>query len=70
MNLRALVTPAKPAAAAAVAYDGQAGEIEVSSGQALRIETSPGGREVLNAVVPEGKRWIVYVKVNVKEFDA
>jgi hypothetical protein len=43
--------------------------IGVSAGQSLIIETSPGGAEILNAVVPAGKSWSVTVEVNVIETD-
>ena len=69
MQLQTIVTPAKPAVAQKVAYAGQAGGIEVTSGQTLKIESSPAGEEVLSAEVPAGKKWTVYVKVDIQESD-
>lgn len=67
MQLQAITTPAK---AAQVSYSGQASGIEITGEQALRIETSPGGVEILDALVPKEKRWMVAIKVTIQEFDA
>ena len=69
MQLRAIVTPAKLAVPQKVAYTGQAGNIEVTSGKTLKIETTPGGGEILETTVPAGKKWTVYVKVEIQESD-
>ena len=69
MQLQTTVTPARPAVLRKVTYSGQVGDINVASGQSLRVESSPGGEEILNAVVPEGKRWVAHVKVDIQEFD-
>lgn len=70
MQLQTTVTPAKPASGEKVSYGGQVGNVKMSSGQTLKIESSPGGEEILNVAVPEGKRWSVYVQVKIQEFDA
>jgi len=43
---------------------------EMVNGLALKIETSPDGVEILNADVPEGKKWDVAIQVTVTETDA
>ena len=58
-----------PAKAEQVSYFGRVGGIEATEGQTLKIETSPDGTEILNALVPEGKRGVVSVKVSVQECD-
>ncbi len=70
MQLRSIVTPAKPATAEKIAYTGQLGGIVVDDGQVLKIETSYDGEEILRVGPPAGKRWVAYVKVDVQEFDA
>jgi len=40
---------------------------QVAPGQSLRIETSPGGEELLDVEVPAGKVWTCYVYVRVVE---
>lgn len=40
------------------------------AGQQLRAETSPGGVELFNEVVPAGKQWEVTVTVRIKQTDA
>jgi len=44
--------------------------LTVAAGKHLKIETSPAGVSVLDAVVPEGKEWEVTVTVHVVETDA
>ena len=48
---------------------GEQGDIVVSAGQQLIIETSPGGTEVLDATVPAGTQWTVTISVDVRETD-
>ena len=69
MQLQTIVTPAKPAVSQRIAYTGQQGRVEVPAGQRLKIETSPGGGEILDVEVPAGKKWNVYVKVDIQESD-
>jgi len=47
-----------------------ADSFSVAAGQSLKIETSPGGAEVLDAECPAGKAWTVSVRVTVTETDA
>lgn len=49
---------------------GQESNIPVAAGQILRIETSPGGAEILDVEVPVGKAWSVRIIVEVHETDA
>lgn len=42
----------------------------VPAGKTLTVETSPGGEEILSAVVPAGKSWLVTVVIDVSETDA
>ena len=44
--------------------------LTVAAGKHLKIETSPAGVDVLDAVVPEGKQWNVTITVHVVETDA
>ena len=41
-----------------------------TAGQHLKVETTPQGVEILDAVVPEGKKWTVSVYVDLREEDA
>ncbi len=43
--------------------------VDVPAGKSVKIETTPGGIEILNVVVPAGKRWEVSFGVDVREFD-
>ena len=40
---------------------------ELVAGKHLKIETSPGGEELLDAVVPAGKTWDINLTVNIVE---
>ncbi len=44
--------------------------VELTTSQRLKIETSPGGEELLDVVVPLGKHWSVGITVTVTETDA
>ena len=44
--------------------------VEVTAGNRLTIETSPGGTEVLDISVPEGKVWTARLTVEIIEVDA
>jgi len=46
------------------------GRFELVAGKRLKIETTPDGAEVLDAVVPSGKVWAVTISVAVIETDA
>ena len=54
------------------AYDTLIGgeEFAVSAGQSLKVETSPGGSEILSEECPRGKSWAAYVFVKIVETDA
>ncbi len=43
------------------------GNITVVAGQSLKIETTPGGVELLNDVCPTGKTWKVAISVSIDE---
>lgn len=45
-------------------------ELVIPAGKHLRIETSPDGDEVLDAVVPAGKVWTVQIHMTITETDA
>ena len=47
-----------------------AGNVTLSAGQTLKIEATPGGPEILEATVPEGKVWNVGLSVHVSESEA
>lgn len=42
-------------------------DFELTTGQSLKIETSPNGEEILDVTVPEGKTWNVHVAVVITE---
>ena len=42
----------------------------LTAGMHLKIETSPGGAELLDAVVPEGKTWQVDINLVITDNDA
>ncbi len=48
---------------------GEESSLVIGAGKTLRIETSPGGGEVLGAVVPTGKVWTVTISVDIDETD-
>jgi len=58
-----------PATAARDVSIGSA-SVSLTAEQYLKIETSPGGEEVLNAQVPAGKAWSVVIHITVCESDA
>ena len=60
MNLR---TEDRPATVTHLGSDG----FIAAAGQHVRIETSPGGIEHLDAVVPVGKTWQVTINVHIQE---
>jgi len=55
-----------PAIAAKSNYSGS-GEVEVSGGKHLKIETTPDGLDILDAVVPGGKLWKVKIDISIEE---
>lgn len=46
------------------------GNLTLSVGKHLTIETSPGGEEYIDVVVPDGKLWNIRVSVSITETDA
>lgn len=54
---------------ARVKRSGEESGVVIAEGQRLRIETSPGGAEVLDVDVPAGKQWVVTVSVSIDETD-
>ncbi len=42
---------------------------EILYGKGIKIETSPGGAEILDETVPEGKKWRVYIHLEITETD-
>ena len=50
-------------------YNGQE-KFNISAGKHLKIETSPEGNEILDAIVPTGKKWLVSILVSVQEENA
>jgi len=63
MELRKVNFPAIPAKSN---YSGS-GNVEVTGGKHLKIETTPGGLDILDAVVPEGKMWKVKIDISIEE---
>ncbi len=46
---------------------GQQSGIPIAVGQSLRIETSPGGEEILNIECPPGSSWTARIIVEISE---
>ena len=46
------------------------GAVLLTAGQSFKIETSPGGAELLEITCPEGKVWLASVRVEYKEENA
>lgn len=44
-------------------------EIVIPAGKSLKIETSPGGEEILDVECPEGKVWSALVFVRLVQTD-
>ncbi|MBU1621850.1 MAG: hypothetical protein KJ604_20535 [Gammaproteobacteria bacterium] len=44
--------------------------LDLVAGKHLKVEASPDGSEILDAVVPEGKNWHVTVSIYIEETDA
>jgi len=42
-------------------------ELDIAAGKSLKIETTPGGEEILNAEVPAGKTWSTIIIVEISE---
>ncbi len=49
---------------------GEQTDLAVAAGQRLTVETSPGGAEVLDEIVPANKLWTVSLSVKIVETDA
>ena len=47
-------------------YIGQDADIDISAGQRLKIETTPGGEEVLNWECPAGESWSARIIVELQ----
>jgi len=52
-----------------VVKSGQEAGIPVPAGRSIKIETSPGGEEILDVECPVGKSWSVRVIVEIDETD-
>lgn len=46
---------------------GEQGNIVLPAGRVFKIETTPGGAEVLEVTVPAGKVWTVVISVSIDE---
>jgi len=44
--------------------------VAVTAGQSVKVETTPGGSELLDVACPAGKAWSVRVQVEIIETDA
>lgn len=51
-------------------YNGSQGIDALAAGKHIKIETSPAGEEMLDAVVPTGKIWDAYVSITIRERNA
>lgn len=51
-----------------VTYQGQ-GVFTIVGGKYLKIESTPDGQEVLNEIVPQGKKWVISVSLLITEVD-
>lgn len=48
---------------------GEEADVVIPAGKRLRIETTPDGVEILDALVPSGKQWTATVSVSIDETD-
>ena len=55
---------------ALVVKSGEVDGYEIPAGRALKIETSPGGDDLLNVTCPAGKVWNAHIRVELTESDA
>lgn len=55
---------------AATLLSGHESNIALSAGETLKIETSPGGEDVLAAECPAGKVWSARIIIEITETDA
>jgi hypothetical protein len=46
---------------------GSEDNIIIVAGKRLKIETTPGGNEILDVTVPDGKQWIAAISVDIIE---
>jgi len=44
--------------------------VEIAAEKRLKIKTSPDGEEIFNEKVPTGKKWSVYIYLEIRETDA
>ncbi len=63
MTLTETQTPAK------TKKTGEETNLVITAGQRLTIETSPGGAEILDDVVPAGKEWRATIGISIDEVD-
>jgi len=57
-----------PALGARSSYSGS-GHFGVVGEKHLKIETTPRGKEILNVVVPKGKKWDIRLTIAITETD-
>jgi len=50
-------------------YTGR-GVYSATTGKSLKIETSPGGEDILDVEVPTGKVWEISISLSITESDA
>ncbi len=46
------------------------GGFTATAGKHIKIEVSPGGEEIMDAVVPAGKKWSGTISLQIKEENA
>lgn len=52
---------------AKLVLSGHEASIMISAGQSLKVETSPEGEEILNAICPMGKTWTAKIIIEITE---
>ena len=43
---------------------------DIPAGKTLKVETFPAGEEIINRVVPSGKKWSVWINIDIVERNA
>ena len=67
MNSTRMARLARPVASTGTCYQGV---VTVTAGQTFKIETAPGGDDLLEIVVPAGKVYTVSLRVEYEVADA
>ena len=65
MQLQSNTTPVKQSVTTLAGHQ----VITIPAGKVLRIETTPGGVEILDVTIPAGKSWTATIRLDIVETD-